>query len=229
MMDVSHTAIPLFGQLSLEDKSLTLHPSLPPQHYKSVRQLIKYAEKSNIPLDASLKGFVAHKDGCHIHGKVTANKVQGLIQITGREVHGHTNFTHQIDRLSFGNDFPGISNPLDTSYDVAEKEHMMFQYYLSLVPTAYFDSSMNYVLTNQYAVTEHRREINHDAGSHGVPGIMFHYSLEPISVKIKEFQQSYLHTLTRVCGLIGGVFVTAGLAHRILRTAVGTVLPKKKE
>jgi len=49
-------------------------------------------------------------------------------------------------------------------------EHMMFQYYLSLVPTAYFDSSMNYVLTNQYAVTEHRREINHDAGSHGVPG-----------------------------------------------------------
>jgi len=47
---------------------------------------------------------------------------------------------------------------------------------------------------------------------HPHSGIMFHYSLEPISVKIKEFQQSYLHTLTRVCGLIGGVFVTAGIS-----------------
>lgn len=106
---------------------------------------------------------------------------------------------------------------------------MMFQYYLSLVPTAYIDSSGMTVVTNQYAVTEHRRAVNHDAGSHGIPGIMFHYSIEPLFVNIRESQQPILHTLTRLCGLVGGLFVTAGLAHRILDRAVGTVLPKKKE
>jgi len=104
----------------------------------------------------------------------------------------------------------------------------MFQYYLSLVPTAYIDTSGKMIVTNQYAVTEHRRAVNHDAGSHGIPGIMFHYSIEPLFVSIKEYQQPILHTLTRISGLVGGLFVTAGLAHRLLNRMVGTVIPKKK-
>ena len=86
----------------------------------------------------------------------------------------------------------------------------MYQYFLSLVPTVYQDSRGNLLHTNQYAVTDHAREVDHSKGSHGTPGLLFKYSIEAIRVTVQEQPFSFLHTLTRLCGIIGGVFATAG-------------------
>ena len=47
----------------------------------------------------------------------------------------------------------------------------MYQYFISIVPTLYKDIDGNVILTNQYTLTEHRRVVNHDQGSHGMPGM----------------------------------------------------------
>lgn len=78
---------------------------------------------------------------CRIVGSIELNKVQGNFHITtfGHGYFGpHTyviyvslldvirdhdkmNFTHRIDRLQFGIDYPGLMNPLDKTYQVAHE------------------------------------------------------------------------------------------------------------
>ncbi|KAL7371273.1 hypothetical protein ABVT39_023374 [Epinephelus coioides] len=73
-------------------------------------------------------GSVEPIDACRIHGHVYVNKVAGNLHITvGKPIHhpqGHAhiaafvshetyNFSHRIDHLSFGEEIPGIINPLD--------------------------------------------------------------------------------------------------------------------
>lgn len=81
----------------------------------------------------------------------------------------------------------------------------MFQYFVSLVPTTYTDSSSGSSLkTYQYYVTEHRRSLQHDANA-GLPGIFIKYDLEAVSVDVAEERSTtFLHFLVRLCGIIGG-------------------------
>ena len=70
------------------------------------------------------------------------------------------------------------------------------------------------LITNQYAVTEYSRKVSHE--SSGVPGIFIKYDIEPISVTLTESRQTFMHFLTRLCGIVGGVYVTVGLLNNIL-------------
>ncbi|RUS17752.1 hypothetical protein BC937DRAFT_89543 [Endogone sp. FLAS-F59071] len=47
-------------------------------------------------------------------------------------------------------------------------------------------------------------------------GLFFKYEIEPISVRITEQRQTFTHFLVRLCGIIGGAFVTVGFAYRAL-------------
>ncbi|CAG8495497.1 10155_t:CDS:2 [Racocetra fulgida] len=78
-----------------------------------------------------------------------------------------------------------------------------------LVPTTYIDNFNRVLLTNQYAVTDYTRIIDETKPT-GVPGIFFKYDIEPISVRITEKSVTFAKFLTRLCGLVGGVWVTAG-------------------
>jgi hypothetical protein len=67
--------------------------------------------------------------GCRLSGQIELNKVSGALHITAAG-HGFTgahtpheiiNFTHRIDRLQFGLNYPGIVNPLDGVSFIAPK------------------------------------------------------------------------------------------------------------
>jgi hypothetical protein len=47
-------------------------------------------------------------------------------------------------------------------------------------------------------------------------GIFFKYDIEPISVRIAENGTSFITFLVRLCGLVGGIWVTAGFAFKII-------------
>ena len=93
--------------------------------------------------------------------------------------------------------------------------------YSEVVPTVYnsLKGSMT-IRSNQYSVTEHERELGHDAG-HGVPGVYFMYDMSPITVQYTERKQSVAHLLTSLLAILGGVFSIASLIdaglHRLLR------------
>ena len=75
-------------------------------------------------------------DACRIHGTMSLNKVEGNFHITaGKSVpllrgHAHLsgfmdekeyNFTHRIDKFSFGKSHAGIVHPLEGDEKIAEK------------------------------------------------------------------------------------------------------------
>jgi hypothetical protein len=91
------------------------------------------------------------------------------------------NCSHTIHRLSFGEDFPGVVQPLDGITQIVNsglipvtssfcKGLGRFQYFINVVPTIYEYSNGRRVGTNQYSATEHNKEIHPEGGSFKQPG-----------------------------------------------------------
>ncbi|KAI8087053.1 endoplasmic reticulum vesicle transporter-domain-containing protein [Gilbertella persicaria] len=159
---------------------------------------------------------------CRVYGSLNVNKVASNLHITS-DGHGyarvaHTshdllNFTHRIDEFSFGQFYPDLVNPLDNSMEISDSHFEVFQYAISVVPTTYIDYQKNVLLTNQYAVIDSHKTFQE---GQTIPGIFFRYDIEPISVQISEArQQSFLHFIVRLCGIIGGSAVTVGALYRL--------------
>jgi len=176
---------------------------------------------------------LAQEEGCQAFGHLLVNKVAGNFHFApgksfvAHHVHIHDlgslggkkfNLTHKINHLSFGDSYPGILNPLDSTYSPDEKGSTMTQYYVKIVPTTYhyLKSPASPVYTNQYSVTKHEKQISLLAGDSGLPGVFFMYEFSPMMVKVSERAKSFLHFLTSLCAIVGGVFTVAGLLDAAL-------------
>ncbi|XP_047342148.1 endoplasmic reticulum-Golgi intermediate compartment protein 3-like [Impatiens glandulifera] len=164
-------------------------------------------------------------EGCNIYGFLEVNKVAGNFHFApGKSfhqsgVHVHDlltfqkdtfNISHTINRLSFGEYFPGVVNPLDRVNWIQETPSGMYQYFIKVVPTVYKDVNGQTIQTNQFSVTEHF--IGAEAGrTMSLPGVFFFYDLSPIKVTFTEQHISFLHFLTNVCAIVGGVFTISGI------------------
>ncbi|KAI4802944.1 hypothetical protein KUCAC02_006511 [Chaenocephalus aceratus] len=188
--------------------------ALPPREYASIE-----------PLNA-----------CRVHGHVYVNKVAGNLHVTvGKPIHhpqGHHahiaafvshdtyNFSHRIDHLSFGEEIPGIINPLDGTEKITYNPKLllynqMFQYFITVVPTRLNTYKIS-ADTHQFSVTERERVINHAAGSHGVSGIFIKYDTSSLMVTVSEQHMPLWQFLVRLCGIIGGIFSTTGMLHGLV-------------
>lgn len=180
------------------------------------------------------------KTSCRIHGEMGVKKVAGNFHITmGRTVahpqgHAHldimvpkdmVNFSHRIDRLSFGPPVPGGINPLDSSMKLTQEIYHIFQYFIRVVPTK-FSTLERTMSTNQFSVTERNRTINPRKGSHGAVGIFFKYDLTAMSVEIEEKRRPFGQFLVRLCGVVGGIFATSGMIHSLIGSLMEGVLCK---
>ncbi|OEL21199.1 Endoplasmic reticulum-Golgi intermediate compartment protein 3 [Dichanthelium oligosanthes] len=120
--------------------------------------------------------------------------------------------SHKINKLSFGEEFPGVVNPLDGvewTQDNSNGLTGMYQYFVKVVPTIYTDIRGRKIYSNQFSVTEHFRE------AIGYPrppsGVYFFYEFSPIKVDFTEENTSLLHFLTNICAIVGGIFTVAGI------------------
>jgi len=187
-------------------------------------------------------------EGCQLYGHLLVNKVAGNFHFAPgksfqqHHMHVHDlqpfkgaefNLSHTITRLSFGNEFPGIVNPLDQVTKTEESGSGMYQYFIKVVPTIYESVAGELISTNQFSVTEHYRVLpkeSHEQGgnphSHGLPGLFFMYDLSPIMVKFTEKQRSLAHFLTGVCAIVGGVFTVAGIIDSFIYHSMRSI--KKK-
>jgi len=162
-------------------------------------------------------------DACRYYGTVEIGKVAGNFHVTaGRSIpfprgHAHLalmiddnayNFSHRIDEFSFGERTPGKVNPLDGDLKITKHPRHTFQYFLQVVPTA-VSTSRAQLDTFQYAVTEQARPIDHEQGSHGVPGIFMKYDFASFKVEVREDSLPWYQLIVRICGIVGGVFATS--------------------
>ncbi|XP_043283408.1 endoplasmic reticulum-Golgi intermediate compartment protein 2 [Venturia canescens] len=171
-------------------------------------------------------------NACRIHGSLDLNKVAGNFHITaGKSLSlptGHVhisaymsfqdyNFTHRINRFSFGEASPGIIHPLDGDEKIADENMMLYQYFVEIVPTD-ISTLLHTSKSYQYSVKDHQRPINHNKGSHGIPGIFFKYDTSALKVKVIQQRDSFAQFLVKLCAIVGGVFVTSGLINSVVQT-----------
>ena len=176
-------------------------------------------------------------DACRIHGSLRLNKVAGNFHITaGKSIplmrgHAHLtaflgpqdyNFSHRIDRFSFGTTHGGIVQPLEGDEKIAEEsksrrdfickfsflkcyfnsDMMNYQYFVQVVPTDVEMVSGFTHSTYQYSVKEQERAIDHNSDSHGTPGIYFKYDMSALKVKVKQDRESipkFLVSFPMIC------------------------------
>ncbi|XP_022013047.1 endoplasmic reticulum-Golgi intermediate compartment protein 3 [Helianthus annuus] len=164
-------------------------------------------------------------EGCNIYGFLDVNKVAGNFHFApGKSfqqanVHVHDlvtfhkdsfNISHKINRLAFGDHIPGVVNPLDGVHWTQKAPSGMYEYFLKVVPSVYTDVKGHNIQSNQFSVTEHFKgaEVGY---LKTLPGVFFFYELSPIKVTFTEEHVSFLHFLTNVCAIIGGVFTVSGI------------------
>ncbi|PPD78406.1 hypothetical protein GOBAR_DD24678 [Gossypium barbadense] len=133
-------------------------------------------------------------EGCNVQGSLEVNRVAGNFHFApGKTFHQSNiffddlmsvhkdsyNISHRINRLAFGEYFPGVVNPLDGGHWTHETSNGMYQYFIKVVPTIYTDIRGRTVNSNQ--------------------------------VIFKEEHSSFLHFITNICAVIGGIFTVAGI------------------
>lgn len=169
-------------------------------------------------------------EGCNIHGSLEVNKVAGNFHLVPGKSFYHANvllhdmlsfqqdnynISHVINKLAFGPSIPGVVNPLDGVKSVQDIPHGAYQYFLKVVPTVYTDIRGRTIHSNQFSVTEHFKSL--EAGySRIIPGVFFYYDLSPIKVTFKEEHTSFLHFMTHICAIVGGVFTVAGIVDSFI-------------
>ena len=175
-------------------------------------------------------------EGCRFSGHFEVNKVAGNFHIApgrsynnlGQHVHDLSpfagvesfNFSHVIHKLSFGEEFPGVVNPLDgVTRTMDDASAGVYQYRLSVVPARYKYLGFNarVVESNDYSVTDHFRGFDVKTNP-GLPGLFFFYDLSPLRVEYEERRIGFFQYLSNVAAIIGGVSavvsIVDGLVYR---------------
>lgn len=185
-------------------------------------------------------------EGCNIEGHVMVNKVPGNFHVSAHGLqhlvqryldHANIEVPHTIHTLWFGEQlghvgnqgFEGQVHSLDGT-EHRQSGNMHYEYFIDIVPTVYEGKASpqerkrgaGVARGYQYTATMHMQEL--DPGH--MSAAFFRYQLSPITVKFAPERTSFLHFLTYVCAIIGGVFTVAGILTRSIHTTV-TQLQKR--
>lgn len=93
---------------------------------------------------------------------------------------------------------------------------MSYQYFIEVVPTE-VKTFLSNQLTYQYSVKDYQRPINHESGSHGIPGIFFKYDMSALKVIVVQERESVIQFVIKLCATIGGIHITSGLVNSAIQ------------
>lgn len=117
-------------------------------------------------------------DACRLYGTLVINKVAGVMHLVGGatpvlDIFGDhimigirrlpANFTHRINKLSFGQYSKRLVQPLEGDETYVKDEETKVQYLLSIVPTE-IHNTFSTISTYQYSVAENIRVIGKNCG-----------------------------------------------------------------
>ena len=183
------------------------------------------------------KGMITSKEesgeGCNVHGKVALSSGGGNLHLApnrGLETFGsgeavnivdvflrafeQFNVSHTVNKIRFGDAYPGHINQLDGQERNIEDAYGMYQYYIQVVPTLYKFLNGTTIHTNQYSVTEHMRHVNPGSGR-GLPGVFFFYEVSALHVEIEETRRGFIAFFTSIAAIVGGVVTVIGMLDQM--------------
>ncbi|XP_075213136.1 endoplasmic reticulum-Golgi intermediate compartment protein 2 isoform X2 [Lycorma delicatula] len=242
ILDSTNQNVMMFGNLEEEDTWFELTPeqrryfdnvrfynSYLREEFHAIQDLLWKSGQTRFYGDLPKRNVepMSPPDACRLHGSLILNKVAGNFHITaGKSLslpRGHIhisafmwdteyNFTHRINRFSFGDPSPGIIHPLEGDEKITNENMVLYQYFVEVVPTD-VQTFLHHTSTYQYSVKDHLRLIDHYKGSHGIPGIFFKYDMSALKVMVSEEREPLDQFLVRLCATVGGIFVTAGFIN----------------
>jgi len=182
-------------------------------------------------------------DACRVHGSLTLNKVAGNFHVTAGKVlpimgaHAHMsgfmepsdyNFSHRIEKLSFGDSHAGVIQPLEGDEKLTDINLINFQYFVEVVPTE-VQTITGRKLTYQYSVKEHVRPIDHSQGSHGNPGVYFKYDISALKVEVTKDREGLIQFLVRLCAGVGGLVAVSGIVSNLVKNLMSYLCCPKSD
>lgn len=202
------------------------------EEYHAIQEYLWRSSRSSVFTDLPARNVRPERpyDACRIHGSLILNKVAGNFHITaGKSLNlprGHIhisafmsdddyNFTHRIDKMSFGDSSPGIIHPLEGDEYITNTSTMLYQYFIEVVPTS-VKTYLSSVETYQYSVKELSRPIDHYKGSHGMPGIFFKYDVSALKVTVRQERDHLGMFLARLCSVVSGIYICSGFLNNFI-------------
>jgi len=186
--------------------------------------------------ERKVKPITPH-DACRVHGTLTLNKVAGNFHVTAGKVlpimgaHAHMtgfmetrdyNFSHRIEKLTFGDNHAGIIQPLEGDEKTTDINLMNFQYFIEVVPTEVAGLTGKKT-TYQYSVKDHVRPIDHSHGSHGTPGIYFKYDISALKVEVTKDREGFFQFIVRLCASVGGLVATSTIVCGLVKHLIAFI------
>ncbi|KAJ3354099.1 Endoplasmic reticulum-Golgi intermediate compartment protein 3 [Kappamyces sp. JEL0680] len=192
-------------------------------------------------------------EGCNLEGYIQVSKVQGnfhfapgsSFEIQGMHAHDLNDyrnhkydwmFTHSIHHLSFGDMVVGFTNPLDGRTKTAKGMYDTWQYYLKVVSTEVKYRNGTILTTNQFASTEHARDVTPAFGNMPTsmpgngdpltPGVFFNYDISPMLVKYEEYRKPFSHFITDLCAIVGGVWTISAIVDGMIYSQTKRIAQK---
>jgi hypothetical protein len=171
-------------------------------------------------------------EGCNVHGKVALStgggnlhlapsraldseeKITSIVDVFLRTFE-QFNVSHTINKVRFGQEYPGHVHQLDKESRNLEDAYGMFQYYIQIVPTTYKYLDGRTIETNQYSVTEHMRHVSPGSGR-GLPGVFIFYEVSALHVVIEESRHGWIAFFTSVAAIVGGVVTVMGILDQAM-------------
>nr|CAD7568271.1 unnamed protein product [Timema californicum] len=249
ILDSTDQNVLQFGRLEQEDTWFELCPeqklhfdgvrhvnSYLREEFHAIQELLWKTGQNTLFGELPKRSVIPNRDpdACRVFGSLTLNKVAGNFHITaGRSLalpRGHIhisafvsereyNFSHRIDRFSFGDPSPGIVHPLEGDEKITAENMMLYQYFVEVVPTE-VNTFLQTLTTYQYSVKDHQRPINHHKGSHGVPGIFFKYDMSALKVRVTQQRDSLGQFLVHLSATVSGIYITSGIINSLVQILV---------
>ena len=114
--------------------------------------------------------------------------------------------------------FKQLTNPEKIKFPDFENKELQvlnYEYYLKLIPHIfYIESTDESILTYMYTVSYKTKELNVE--DEEMPLLMINYDFSPITMKFTLKNKSFLHTLTNICAIVGGVFVIFSILNNFI-------------
>ncbi len=112
----------------------------------------------------------------------------------------------------------GISfnNPKNIPNFIKETKRKNYDYYVKLIPHI-FDDTINEdkaKIGYQYSMTSRSRDYNHE--SYEMPIVIINYDFSPITMRYTLKAKPFLHFLTHLCAIVGGVFIMFNILNNML-------------
>lgn len=140
------------------------------------------------------------------------------------------NVTHYLHDVTFGEPFPGGTNPLAGVHHVMDNESgvALANVAVKLVPTTYKRSFYAAKETYQASVSRHIVQPETLAAQQStlLPGLMLTYDFTPLAVSHLEIRENWLVFMSSLVSIVGGVFVTVGLVSGCLVDSTMAVAKK---